>query len=389
MTYFHADRAQAYVQSLGFSNVANRQLPILANAFSDDNSYYDPLTAGIELGRGGTDDGEDADVIDHEYGHAIQDSQIPGFGFNHEAGAIGEGFGDYFAAALAATFTPHPTFNPCIAEWNELGVGSPAAVPCMRRVDGSLGPAGLAADTACYADIHCYGQAWSGALWAIRARLGGATADRLVIQSHFSMLPTSGFQDAARALLVADQQLYGGVNRQMLIDVLSTRGLVDAERLADKPPDATPLAAPEVARDTDGDSRPDPADNCPRIQNRTQADWDGDGRGDACDRSARVRIERIASRGRRLTVIGSVRPQSLDPHSWRLRVSRLTCSRSRCRYRFVSERAGERRAGSGRVRLTLRLRPGSYRFRAVLRNRRYERAQSRAVIRRVLSSTSE
>jgi hypothetical protein len=520
MAYFHADRAQAYVQSLGFSNVVSRQLPILANAFTDDNSYYDQFTEGIELGRGGTDDGEDADVIDHEYGHAIQDSQIPGFGFSHEGGAIGEGFGDYFAAALAATFTSHPTFDACIAEWNELGVGSPAAVPCMRRVDGSLGPAGLAADTTCYADIHCYGQAWSGALWAIRARMGGVAADRLVIQSHFSMLPSSGFQDAARALLVADEQLYGGANRQMLVDVLSTRGLLDAERLDDTPADATALAVPgvasgnldaatdphdvfrlslragegvivnmssgegnfdlrllsggatsttdpgatiagstgpasnesfehiagnsgayyldvsavdgsgsyrvETASDTDGDGRPDPADNCPsksnygqedldhdgvgnacdrypndrandadgdqvgadrdncpRARNRSQADWDGDGRGDACDRSARVRIERIIGRGRRVTVIGSIRPRGLDPSSWRLRVSRLTCMHGRCRQRLVTERAAKRRAGAGRVRLTVRLRPGSYRFRAVLHNRRYERARSPAIVRHV------
>ena len=189
MAYFHVDRAQAYVQSLGFSNVVNRQIPVQANAFNDDNSAYDLLTQQIDLGRGGTDDGEDAEVIDHEYGHAIQDSQVPGFGAGHEAGAIGEGFADYFAAALAATFTPRPPFDPCVAEWNELGFGNAAAVPCMRRVDGTRTATELAGDPGCYADIHCYGQAWSGALWALRALMGSAVTDRLVIQSHFSLSP--------------------------------------------------------------------------------------------------------------------------------------------------------------------------------------------------------
>jgi len=141
----------------------------------------------------------------------------------------------------------------------------------------------------------------------------------------------------------------------------------------------------DPANDADGDRVGANRDNCPRTRNRSQTDWDGDGRGDACDRSARVRIERITDHGGRVTVIGSVRPRSLDPIFWRLRVSRLSCSHGRCRHVFVTERAAKRRAGSGRVRLTVRLRPGSYRFRAVLHNRRYERARSRSVSRRVSS----
>jgi hypothetical protein len=45
--------------------------------------------------QGGVDDAEDADVILHEYGHAIQDNQVPGFGSSLEAGAM--------AKALATT----------------------------------------------------------------------------------------------------------------------------------------------------------------------------------------------------------------------------------------------------------------------------------------------
>ena len=44
MAYFHVDRAQAYIQSLGFSNVMNRQLRVRANAFFQDNSFYDLAT---------------------------------------------------------------------------------------------------------------------------------------------------------------------------------------------------------------------------------------------------------------------------------------------------------------------------------------------------------
>lgn len=80
MAYFHVDRVQAHIQGLGFANVMNRQLRVLANDFPEDNSFFDPATDEMSLGEGGVDDGEDAEVIEHEYGHAIQDDQVPGFG---------------------------------------------------------------------------------------------------------------------------------------------------------------------------------------------------------------------------------------------------------------------------------------------------------------------
>ncbi len=50
------------------------------------------------MGAGGVDDGEDAEVILHEYGHAVHDAQVPGWGDTHEGGAMGEGWGDFLAA---------------------------------------------------------------------------------------------------------------------------------------------------------------------------------------------------------------------------------------------------------------------------------------------------
>ena len=57
----------------------------------------------LRFGKGGVDDAEDAEVILHEYGHAIQDSQSRRLRRSEEAGAIGEGFGDYWAATVSRT----------------------------------------------------------------------------------------------------------------------------------------------------------------------------------------------------------------------------------------------------------------------------------------------
>ena len=248
MAYFHVDRAQAYLQELGFTSVLNSQTRVIANAFADDNSFFDPTTKRISLGEGGVDDGEDADVILHEYGHAIQESQIPGFLNEGETGAMGEGFGDYFAAAMSSRFATSSPFTPCIAEWNAAGFGPPEA--CLRRVDGSLTAAQLGPGTACGGEVHCYGQAWSGALWSLRQAIGGPTMDRLVIQSHFSLTPTATFQDASRALLAADATLTQGAHQAVLRQVLSARGLLNLEALDDTPAEATVLGVPGAADGT-------------------------------------------------------------------------------------------------------------------------------------------
>ena len=256
MAYFHVDRAQEYVRSLGFTNVRAVQQRVHANEIfvdedddplppvEQDNSFYDPSNGDISLGTGGTDDGEDGEVIVHEYGHAIQEDQVPGWGASDEGGAMGEGFGDYFAAAIAATFAPSATFDPCVAEWDELGFGNPAPLPCLRRVDGSSTASAVGPGTDCDGEVHCAGEAWSGALWSIRAAIGATVADRLVIQSHFSLTPSAGFHEGALALLAADETLYGGVHAAFMRDLLAARGLLDDERFDDTPASARPLALP-------------------------------------------------------------------------------------------------------------------------------------------------
>jgi hypothetical protein len=272
MAYFHIDRTQTYIRNpapagLGLTNVLDRQQRVHANeVFLDedddplpeieqDNSFYDPATGEISLGTGGVDDGEDGEVIVHEYGHAIQDDQVPGWGATDEGGAMGEGFGDYLAAAVSNRSTPNSALDPCVAEWDQIGFEEllgldPEDPPCLRRVDRNLTAAQVGAGTACDAEVHCAGEAWSGALWNIRAEIGAATADRLLIQSHFSLTPTAGFHEGALALLAADAALHGGVHVPFMRALLAARGLLDVERFDDAPGGAQQLTLPGDATGT-------------------------------------------------------------------------------------------------------------------------------------------
>jgi hypothetical protein len=251
MAYFHLDRVQAYIQSLGFRNVANRQVRANVDAIIDgpstergqDNSYFDPLTGELTFGTGFSDDAEDAETIVHEYAHVIQDDQVPGFPASDEAAAIAEGFGDYLASSVTARFTPNATFDACFNEWDAFTAGLGT---CLRRVDWDLLPGQTSPDCPAPTDEHCRGEAWSGALWAIRRATGGSVTDRLVIQSHFSLTAASSFDVASRALLAADRALYGGAHQSVLKSVLGSRGLVDLERLDDGPREATFVRVPST-----------------------------------------------------------------------------------------------------------------------------------------------
>lgn len=107
MTYYHIDRAQRHLQALGFSGLIERPIEVDANGVSGhDNSHHVPANDGrsgrLAFGHGCVADNEDAAVIWHEYAHAIHAEIVGSNWKGGDARAIGEGFGDYFAATMAA-----------------------------------------------------------------------------------------------------------------------------------------------------------------------------------------------------------------------------------------------------------------------------------------------
>src|SRR6185312_17052876 len=95
MAYYWITEAQNYIQRLGFGSGAfrpinNESQDVRINQLGIDNSFSWDKKDLLRFGKGGVDDAEDAEVILHEYGHAIQDSEVAGFGEGPEAGGIGE-----------------------------------------------------------------------------------------------------------------------------------------------------------------------------------------------------------------------------------------------------------------------------------------------------------
>jgi Zn-dependent metalloprotease len=219
MVYFHIDRLQRRLQELGFNNVLNRPIAVNMDGQRDDNSHYSPSDKDLTFGTGGVDDAEDAEIILHEYGHAIQDDQLPGFGASDEGGAMGEGFGDFLAASFFSDIKPK-NMKPTVGNWDATAYSGDDP-PYLRRLDSNKKyPKDL------NGEVHDDGEIWSACLWELRAALGRNTTEKLVIAHHFLLSRDSGFEDGANALITADKNLNRGENESVIRDVFVRRGIL-------------------------------------------------------------------------------------------------------------------------------------------------------------------
>jgi Zn-dependent metalloprotease len=222
MGYYHLTQAQEYIHTLGFTDVNNSAQNYRTTGLTADNSYYDPAVDRITYGTGGVDDAEDAEVIWHEYGHAIQDDQVPNFGSTEEAGAIGEGFGDYWAMTMSAPVSANTSTTPlaCIADWDSVSYTS-GTPHCLRRVDGNkLYPGGLDGE------VHDDGEIWSRALFDIYNAIGRAQADTTILEAQFSFAPNTTMPAAANQIVATAQALYGSTAANACTTAFHNRGIL-------------------------------------------------------------------------------------------------------------------------------------------------------------------
>lgn len=237
--YYWIDWSQRRIQELGFEDVANYSLPVVSHDQPGVfNAFYRPSgdgTGEVHFGwhaptgalvgaqpvpNGFADAGEDAEVILHEYGHAILDNQVPNFGSSAEGGGMHEGFGDYWAGTQLSRVSGG-WYDHCTAEWftSYLYVTADGTPPCLRNMENFL--------TYDYEspDGHLTGQIWSGALWNLRRSLGTEASERLTLEANFFLPVDGGFHAGAEALLVADAALHDAAHARAIVQEFQARNI--------------------------------------------------------------------------------------------------------------------------------------------------------------------
>ncbi len=222
MGYYSLDTQESYYQSLGFTDVNAESQKISTDSIPDDNSYYSPSQDLIVTGTGGVDDAEDPEVVWHEDGHATQDAQVPGFGKSEQAGAIGEGFGDWIAVTMGQIYAKDTKLTPtsCVMDWDATSYTS-GPKHCLRTtVTDKMYPKDLDGE------VHDDGEIWSHALYNLSRSIGHNRAATAVLEAQFSFDPRINMPDAAKLIVRTTKNLYGADAESKALKAFKDRGIL-------------------------------------------------------------------------------------------------------------------------------------------------------------------
>ncbi len=216
--YYHLQQYQHYIQSLGYTNLCNFPFWVDPHGMNGaDNSYFspgsNPFDGYISFGEGGVDDAEDADVIVHEYGHALSDAAAPGTNFGTERRGLDEGICDYIAASYSKDLYQFK-WNE-LYTWdghNEFWAGRMADQNLIYPISSS--------------NIYNFGSLWVTVMMEIRQALGATLTDRLQLQALYLNVGNLTLPQAARNIIIADTALYGGIHTPTLLQYFCTRQLI-------------------------------------------------------------------------------------------------------------------------------------------------------------------
>jgi hypothetical protein len=218
MAYYHISNMQKHVQDLGFSNVANFQIQVDTHANDGaDNSNFSfgkGRITRLSFGTGGVPDAQDADVIIHEYGHAINYDIAPGSNSGTERMTIDEGNCDYLAASYSRALDSY--YWQYVFNWdghNEFWKGR--VVQTSKKYSSSLS----------YSSIYINADIWSSTIMQIWELLGRDMTDRILIQSMYGYAQNMTMPDAAKLFINADSLLYGGSHKEVIYATFLARGI--------------------------------------------------------------------------------------------------------------------------------------------------------------------
>lgn len=211
--YFYLNQIHSFFKKLGFDKLDKPVVAKVHYGTNYDNAFFSPWGNYFAFGDGSRFNSlsREESIAYHEYSHG-QIAAIVSLTYSKESGAMNEGQADYFACSLSN--------DDKLGEWACAKMGK----PYLRILENNLHyPEDI------QGEVHADGKIWGAVLWDIRKAIGAETADMLIHKS-FYYLKSGGptFLDGYNALVTADQNVFGGANRDALEKIMQKRGIIAA-----------------------------------------------------------------------------------------------------------------------------------------------------------------
>jgi len=214
---------QQHVQNLGFKNLPPFQLlvDVHGNDYADNSFFSFGVPESIIFGDGGVPDANDADVIFHEYGHAISYGAAPNTNSGFERQTMDEGDGDYLASSYSRYVNPFYWWNVFSFDGHNI------FWPGRLSRGGKIYPDSMVTQNN-GANIYTNADLWSSTLMDVWGDIGRDAADKDLFEMMYSFVVNMTMPQAAMAYIQADSTLYGGMHYNILANEFYNRGLIPA-----------------------------------------------------------------------------------------------------------------------------------------------------------------
>lgn len=216
--YYHIMNTQKHLVSMGF-DLVDYKIEVDVNALNgQDNSMFSSATSPARLffGEGGVDDAEDADVVIHEYYHAVSHSANGGTNFGNERRCLDEAIGDYFGCSYSYNIDPYNWENAFTWDGhNQYWSGRKG-----DNINNKIYPVSFSSNIYTHTDLYV------SALMEIHMSIGRFNADQLVTESLYGYFANMTFTDAALLVVQADSAYNAGVNVPVIWKIFYDKGIL-------------------------------------------------------------------------------------------------------------------------------------------------------------------
>lgn len=215
--FYHINEIKKHINSLGFTDAVNFQINVDADGEDgDDNSHFNPsgyqgsLTFGAYYLEGSSGmehvpDAEDAEVVVHEYTHAIINSYNISK-ISNERRCLEEAMADYIAVSYARNINPYRWED--VFKWdghNEFWNGRKAtSTKCYNSIS--------------FSNIYQNTDIWVAPLMDLYTDLGKTTTDELVLHTITALESNTTMEQAALIMMKMDTVYNSNVNAMAIFE---------------------------------------------------------------------------------------------------------------------------------------------------------------------------